>query len=223
MFKNWFAQGIITNIAWTLGIALGGVVVAVLARYASPWATPTLYGLGASATLAVIVGAARFGFLKPKRTTVRPGNASSVVRDWLDKANIAVQNTPLDGWVFNYTATIDGRKIFIGQEGKNRAYLTVSTNLTFTDDDNRSFAATQGGIDGIVRALRIALSAAKVLYSGIDNPLKQIIITKRVFISDGLLEHELDAVILEVEAAFNVMAAIVWLPPSVPTAQRPTT
>jgi hypothetical protein len=201
MFRNWFAQGVVTNLVSAAIIAAGGIAVTVLARNASSWAIPTLCGLGASAMVSIILLTLRTLFSQRKRT-ITPKNARTVVRDCLDKALISVQNSPIDGWMFNYIATISERKIAVGQQSADPAYLYFATNITFTEEDNRALASGPAGVDGVVRAMRIGLAASKIGYAGIEAPLKQITIRKRVYMGETFGEHELMQALYEVESAF---------------------
>jgi hypothetical protein len=212
MLKSWFTQGVLTNVVSALIIGGGGVIVTLLAQRASAWAIPAMYGLATSTLLSIITACVRLGLFKSPRRTITPSNAKSAVREWLDNANVPVQNSPVDGWPFNYIATIDGRKIAIGQEGQRRAYLVISTSLTFTEEDNRAFESAPEGIGPVIKALKIALAISKTVYAGIEIPLRRIIISKRPFIGDGFLEHELHEAILEVECAFNIAAEIAAIP-----------
>jgi hypothetical protein len=211
MFKNWFAQGIATNIVSAAIIGAGGIMVTLLAKNASAWAIPVLCGLGASALTSVILAALRA--LGPRsRRTIKPSNAKEAIRECLDKASIAVQNSPLDGWIFNYIATLNDRRIAIGQMKADPGYLHFSSSITFTEEDNRVIEASQAGGAGTTKALRIGLSAAKIGYSGIEFPFKQVTINKRMFMGERFGEYEFTQVLFEVEAAFVLAMEIATIP-----------
>ena len=129
-----------------------------------------------------------------------------------DKAGVAVQNAPLDAWVFNYIVTVDGKTIAVGQEAKDRAYLHFATNVTFTDEDNRVMEKSQGGIAGVVKTLRIVLASQRISYSGIEEPLRSVSIKKQIFMGGHFSEYELMQAVLEVESAIILTQEISTIP-----------
>jgi hypothetical protein len=154
MFKNWFSQGLATNmVSWVI-IAVTGLVVAYIAKVVPLWVAPILYGLTASALAAIIIIGIRFTF-RPSRRIISPNNARVSVRECLDQAQLTIQNAPLDGWIFNYNITVDGRNMAVGQQRREPNYLTFSTAITFTPGDNVAIESRQGGVAAVVKALRI--------------------------------------------------------------------
>ena len=211
MFKNWFSQGLITNIvSWAL-IAAGGVVVTLVARNLSTWTVPVMYGLGASPLLAIVTAAVRIRGPRPRRI-ITPSNAKDSIRECLDRAQIGVRNSPLDGWIFNYVVVLNGRRISVGQQKGNPENLYFSTSITFTDEDNRLIDNSPGGGAGVTKSLRIGLSAIKINYSGVGFPFKQVSLFKHVFMGERFGEYEFMQVLLDIECAFVLATEITTVP-----------
>ena len=210
MFRNWFAQGIVTNVVSWAMIAVVGIVVAYLTRIASPWGIPILCGLGASAlATTIMVGSRSF---RRTRRIMTPKTAQLYVRECLDQARAGVRQAPIDGWIFNYRVEIDGRIIEIGQKRDQPNYLFVSGGVVFTPENNTALESRPGGVAAIVKNLRCTLSAIKIGYSGIVRPLERVSVLKHVFMGETFGDYELMQVILEVEAAVTLVLEIAEIP-----------
>ena len=206
--KNWFTQGLVTNLVAAVIIAAPGIAVAVLAKNASPWAMPILSVLGASALIAVSLVAIRNLPVRRHARIIRPTNARTAIRECLDRAGFPVQNSPVDGFTFNYIVSLSGRKIVVGQSKSDPAYLGFLTQLTFTDEDNQRIEAGRAGSAAIVKALRMGLAGFKIGYSGADFPFKTVVINKRIFMGADFGESQFIQVLFEMESAFVLMLEI---------------
>jgi hypothetical protein len=133
MRDNWFVRGIITNIVSAILVAGAGVVITVLARNASLWTTPVLYGLSASALLSISILAFRAMVRIPRaRTLPTIENIESLVRLWLDNFRLGVRNDPNPETFFRLIVTMDsGTKLVVGRPiGELSGYLIVRGEIT---------------------------------------------------------------------------------------------
>jgi hypothetical protein len=107
MRNNWFVQGLITNGAWALLVLGTGVVVTLLARHASVWAVPALYGLAASTLVLISIVALKVvRSLPAKRPVIDLDNVEKEIRIWLDKFRTAVRNDPIPEAYFRFMVTM---------------------------------------------------------------------------------------------------------------------
>lgn len=210
--RNWFVQGLITNIVATILVAGAGVVIAVIAKTATGWLAPVLYGLAGSALLSVIIlalmGIAR---LPRARRTTNTENVESLVRLWLDNFRFGVRNDPVQEALFRLIVTTDGgTRIIVGRpRGDLSGYVIIRSEIVFGAEDQRIIAALPTEqVNRTMEEIRLELARAKVGYSGLAQPLGTVALFKRIPIGDALTEDSLIARIEEIEAAFLSMAAI---------------
>jgi hypothetical protein len=212
MRNNWFVQGLITNGAWAALVLVGGVVMTILARYASPWVGPALYGLGASVLLLIATLATKaINRLPRKRSIVGTDNVESHVRAWLDNFRTTVKNDPIDEALFRFTVTMDGgAKLLVGRlRGDLNGYIVVRGEVTPSEEERRYLEVLPAEVLMRMRdEIRLELARAKVGYSGIKIPLENFAIFKRIPINDALTEDSFIAKLEEVEAALNAVGAI---------------
>jgi hypothetical protein len=212
MRDNWFIQGLITNGAWALLVAGGGGVVAYMAHDGSLWATPTLYGLGASTLLmiAVLCGKA-IRRLPAKRPIVDLDNIEQVVRQWLDNFHTGVKNDPAPETYFRYLVTMDsGTKILVGRSGQALSgYLLLQCELTLSAEDQATLGKlSPEDLNELVLAVRLELARARVGYNGLVAPITTVKLFKRVPISEALNEDSFVDKLEELEAAFNAISIV---------------
>jgi hypothetical protein len=210
--STWLWQGIISNTVsnflWLLLAVAGAFFVGYLKAQGSLLAAPILYGLS---TFFLILGC---GVLIrwSRRISVKPFTAKDArvsIRDWLDKAGLEVRNTPTPNCMFSYVVTLNAKRIAVGQLESEPSYLHFHSSLTFNDADNTLLAQVPGGIYEIIRALRIGLALLEIGYSGLDTPLREVVVTKRIFMPDDFNEDKFLAALFKVESAFNLLSAIV--------------
>lgn len=167
MRDNWFIQGLITNGAYALLVLAGGAVVAVLARNASLWATPVLYGLGGSALLSVSIFAFKaMGRLPAKRTTLDVDNVGRQIRLWLDNFRVPVQNDPTPDTYFRFiVTTTSGTRIAVGRPREFSGYIVLRGEVTPSPDEQR---AIQGlsvrEANRVLSELRLEMARANSLH-----------------------------------------------------------
>jgi hypothetical protein len=173
-----------------------------LSRQGSPWVSPLLYGLCASALILLCIVLLRFLF----RAT--PSNIESRIRGWLDRISVAVKKVELPDFIFNYHITLNGKVFIIAQPRSHPEYIDFHTDISFTPDDNKAIELTPGGVPAVVRLMRVCLALKDIGHSGVVGPLKKIILSKRLLITSELNENQFTETLYRVEAALNLVLAL---------------
>jgi hypothetical protein len=78
MFKHWFAQGVLTNVASLVFIVVGGVVLGYLKITDSQWASALTSGLIGMALIALIVALVRGMLSMPAQRVVTSKNVRDI-------------------------------------------------------------------------------------------------------------------------------------------------
>lgn len=186
-------------------------MVALLARNASAWAAPAIYGLSASALLAVSILAIKtIGRLPAKRPVIDLDNVEGEVRRWLDNFRTGVQNSPIAEAHFRFIVTMDGgAKLLVGRPRDFSGYLLVRGEVIPSLDDQKVIAGLPTeAVEDIVSEIKLEMARAKVGYSGLALPITTIAILKRIPISEALTEDAFINKLEEVEAALNALGII---------------
>jgi hypothetical protein len=189
--------------------------VAYLKAKDSLYAAPILYGLGVF--VLVLVCGVCLGWLaeigKRLNSVITPARAKAAVRDWLDSLAVEVRTlVPLDDQIFFYIATLNGRKLSIRQMARTPRYLYFRAAVTFTPDDNRALAESPGGIDAIIRDLRLRLVMHRIGFGGIGLPLTEITVTKELFMSDDFNESQFVETLYAIEGAVVLINEVARIP-----------
>jgi hypothetical protein len=212
MRNNWFIRGLITNWVSALVIGAGGIIVAFLARNASLWATPALYGLGGSALLAVSIYAGKaIARLPAKRHLIDPNNVEKEVRSWLDNFRVGVRNAPIPEAYFRFIATMDsGTKIIVGRlRTELSGYILLRAEVIPSPEERRMIAQLSGEeVMNILSEIKLELARARVGYSGLVIPVGTIALFKRIPLTAALTEDLLINRLEEMEATINMIALI---------------
>jgi len=103
---EWLWQGLLANGLWRgveiVMIAVIGAIMAFLKSRGKSWIDPTLYGLRASAFLAILIFfATALATLPSVQPEINGENAETRVRSWLDHFHLAstvMPNSPIASW-----------------------------------------------------------------------------------------------------------------------------
>ena len=187
-------------------------MVTFLARYASPWTEPVLYGLAAFAAVSVgILCLRQMGRLSKARTTFQ--NVEAQVRTWLNNFRVAVQNDPSPEAYFRVIATMaSGAKIIVGRpKGEFSDYIIFRSEITPTPQEQATIAnLPDEEVERLLSEIRLELARATVGYSGLARPITTVVLFKRVPIGEALTEDLFISKLDEMEAVLNVIAIISW-------------
>ena len=191
MSKNWFVQGLITNmISWLITV-VGGVITAILIRRGSAWGTPLLGGLAAFAFIGLgLMALKQLGRLSEQRTNLR--NVESHVRLWLDKFRVAVKNDPNEETYFRFIVTTpNNTKIIVGRpRNEFSSYLVLRAELTASEDEKKRINALPNDkAEELILAIRLEMARLGVGYSGLGLPYSTLALTKAIPIGDNLTER----------------------------------
>lgn len=215
MRNNWLVQGLISNWVSSLIVVGGGAVIVYLTKQGSQWVVPILYGLsGTALILFCIVLTFKFLFV------ANPRNIETRLRTWLDHAQTSTKTVEIPDCIFNYHVVLNGKIFIIAQFKSHPEYIHFHTDLSFTEEDNKMIEKLPGGLFGAIRAIRLFLALKEISHSGIEAPLKKIVLSKRLLITSDLNEDSFINALYTVEAALNVVLAIIA--PENPPATKPS-
>jgi hypothetical protein len=221
MVKNWFFQGLVTNLAWAIVAAIGATMLAVLRAHGSTWASPALYWLVVFVLimiLGLVLRAFKY-FSAYGGAWITPTNAQTAIRDIFDKEGLGVKRMELDSAnIFGFAVTLAaGTKLLVHQTVASPQYLQIKTFLTF-DDRQQGIISNlpNNGAQSLLREMRMRLAASKIGYSGVTLPLRTIGLTKTVPIIGGLTEFSLFQAMNEVELALGLLSDTVSIPLETP-------
>jgi hypothetical protein len=215
MRDKWFVRGLVTNITSAILVAGAGVLIGLLAKGASAWTSPVLYGLGGSALLSIsLLVFSIMARLPRARRLPSTDNVESLVRLWLNNFRLAVKNDPNQEVFFRFVVTMDsGTKLLVGRpKGELSGYLIVRAEITPGPEEQRRIAdLPPSESNRVLSEVRLELARAKVGYSGLALPITTIAIFKRMPIGESLSEDVFMARLEEVEAAFNAIAVVSYM------------
>ncbi|MEQ1885289.1 MAG: hypothetical protein ABL967_09525 [Bryobacteraceae bacterium] len=206
MLNNWLVQGLITNWLSSGIVILGGLLLAALKGTQSPLLYPILYGLGGAALILMCLLMVR------RLYGVMPASIEPRIRFWLDQIGASTKTVVIPGAKFLYEATLNGKTILVAQDEKDQKYIDLRANINFSEDDNKRLATVQGGLDGIVRVMRLFLALMRVGYTGLDSPIKSVGLFKRLPITRDFNEEKFVDAFFSVEAAVNLVLTIASTP-----------
>lgn len=177
----------------------------------SAYVEPVLYGL---AGWMLILAAGAFARYIAASTAahghrIHLKNAASVVRDLADRLGIQIQNLNTPGFLMYYIITLNnGRKITVKQLEKHPYFFYFSLVMTYDESDNRNFFALPGGISQLLREIRINLSSNQIGFSGVEEPLKEITLSKAVPIAETFGEIEFLNALGEMDSGCGLLLAV---------------
>jgi hypothetical protein len=160
-------QGVLSNAIYALLIFGVGVLLTLLKQRGSRWVTPIVYGLGASALVAVILLAFVAVTRIPKeQPQITPDNVEANIRTWLDASGISTRILDEPDRIFALGVMMDsGTPVEISRPKSSDRYIIFQTKLV-PDDDRRAQLDKLSGEekDQLVQELELEMARAKVSY-----------------------------------------------------------
>jgi len=202
MRNNWLVQGLLSNWLSSVIVLACGAVIAYFSTRGSPLVMPIVWGLVTTLLVLCIILVLRSLF------GATPRNAGFLVRTWLDHSGAATKTIESPEFLFNYRTTLNEKIFFVAQLKTHPQYIHCQTDISFTDEDNKSIEKMPGGLSGVIRLLRLSLALKEIGHSGIVVPIRSIALSKRLLISSDLNEERFINTLYTVEAALNIVLAI---------------
>lgn len=188
---DWLWQGLIVSIL----AALGGTTIAFLRKSGSPWATPVLYGLGASALIGVALTAAAVWSIRPVvlsafPSPATPDNIEKNVREWLDHANVEVAKLSNPETYFTLRVRFrNNHLVVIDRPRSDGQSLVLKATTALSEAEQATVkSALQSRVELLEFHLRQELARANVTYSNVAKPFDAMTLEKRLPIR-GLDEY----------------------------------
>ena len=129
----WMVQGLATQIVWGLLVLAGGIVIAYLKRTASEWFAPAVYGLAASAIIAIGLYAFMRLISLPGRPTpqITAENVEQNIRAWLDEFSLSSRKLDEPAATFALLITLsNGDLIEVARpKGQYARYIVFRTTI----------------------------------------------------------------------------------------------
>lgn len=177
-----------------------------LARRASPWKVPLLYGLATLCLLVVASAGLHVLFTNtPKRTEpITLTNVEAYMRQWLETFNYSVRKLPDNPDAhFAYSITnTHGRKSLIRRLRSLEHYLMIHATVTVSDEHRKRFTKwPQGEAVLFTGTLVMDLTRYRITFANIKWPLEDIVLEKKVPITYGLTESHFMQSLEDIDAA----------------------
>ena len=176
---------------------MGGAAVGLLRRKDSPWATPALYALGASALISVALAAGAIWSIRPAvlsafPSSTTPGDVEEHVKEWLDHANWMAGPGPSDNSDAYFTLRVrfgNDHEVIIKRPKLDGQSLLLGAKV-FLGEQHQAILrqAQKSQVEALARHLQMGLVRQNLTYSNIIEPFNNMILEKRLPIS-GLNEY----------------------------------
>lgn len=215
--KHWLSRSLFGRAIWGILASVAAITIFCLQTTGSFLVLPIMYGL--AAFVLIIIGGVSFMFLtkqsKILRSSIEPEEAKTSIREWLDSAGLEVRAVPPTAEQnFFYVVTINLKKLTICQLKSKPRYLMFGATINFTPQDNLALDTLAGGVEAVIRALRISLASYGMGYAGVGMPLESISIDKDMFIADDFNEYQFIQFLYRIEGGI-VLVNTICLPPMV--------
>lgn len=183
---DWLWQGIITSV-----LATGAcIVLAVLRKRLSPWASPLLYGLGGLACVIVCSASFYVSHSVSKLTGVQADSLIDIdhidqsVRNWMDSAGLTVTRWVPKTSVWAYQVIMPSKRHFMVSQGNRESkYILIDGNDVFAGEVGSALShLDRRGHDIVVYGLTLELGRFDI-GSDIDADTLRTVLQSRVPIS----------------------------------------
>jgi len=160
--------------------------------------------------VALLVYAARLRAVMQAGPTVTSENVEAVVRDWIDRAGLAVKRVDDRNAVFNFEITLaSGAPVNIARPKVRTHLLIVKSGVSVTGRDLEVLRAQDPArVDRLLLDLKIELNRLSMSYEGMKMPLDAVFVSRQVLIGSALNDVELFRVVDEVIHSVYLMKHI---------------
>jgi len=190
---------------WVL-VPLGGIMLALLKRKKSDWVwtSPILYGLAGSAFIAMIMfalmGRPMLSRQKPQTT---PENIESNVKMWADNFSLGIQKQTDDKFSFLYAIALpSGRAVLVGRPVQRDRYLQFQGIMPISPEHEAILEKlSPPQLERFTDEVNIEMARSKMGFLLVGGPIKGVIVTKAIPITNSLTEDSFVAYLDEIDSS----------------------
>lgn len=191
MHLNWLWQSLFARGVAALLALAGAIVLAVLKKRASSWATPALYGLGGFTLIAASIMALSAISALPQQEPVTPETVEISVRTWCDVFGLNIRREPSEAAsYFSFVITLqDGSPVTVSRIRERDRYLMFTGKIAVSLDHAAAIAKLSK--DQQIRLtdeLALELARSQLGFTIIGTPVQGVVLAKSVPIGSSLTE-----------------------------------
>jgi hypothetical protein len=193
---DWLWQNLLSNWVWEVLMLAVGLLFAWLRHKNVQWLPVLVYGLTGCA-LTGVIGYTLTGraILSQRAPVTTLENIEPNIRKWCDTFGLSVQTLPVTNAHFSVGIIIpmNGRKIMVARLKERDRYLQLQAEITANKEQQATmgkFSVEQNQRTNHEVNLELARSKLGFLIagSGMDSPIRGVVLTKTIPITENLSE-----------------------------------